>query len=797
MKLIAFTSKGGKSAAIRGMAARGDLDLQLRQVGGLTEAMATLDGEDAILLDLHLLHGEHEEELHQFVQQTGAVPVLLIGEPTESELALQAVRAGAGDFLTYEELNAGRLSRSVQLALARQHGLARREKQAFKELRESEKRFRAIFEAAPLPLGITRVSDGLIIEANQEFIDVLGITQENSEQQYTPNFYADPDERQKVLREVNENGFVHNREVRIRHGDGTIGWIMISLHRIVLDGDAAMLCGFQDITRRKEAEAAMQLSVERFRALIQNAKDLISVVDAEGKLIYESPSVETILGYKPEEVVGDSAFALVHPDDRSSLQETFEKVIQNPEKTLSVDLRMKHKDGSWRILEATSSNLLDHPAVRGVVANSRDVTERRRAERALRHANRAYQVLSESNQAMARAENEQDLLQRVCQIVTDMAGYGLAWVGFFEEEEQGTIVEPVAWAGAGSDYLHEAHILLDKSMDEPGPINKALQSRQAVVVPNLVHEPPLDRWRERMAGYGYVSTISLPLLSKNEVLGTLNVYAKQENAFDDREVTLLNELANDVAYGLIALRAQVERLQTEADLRHYMRELRRSNEELQQFAYVASHDLQEPLRMVTSYLQLLERRYKDQLDEDANEFIEYAVDGANRMKGLIDDLLHYSRVSTQGMEPEEIEADAALQAALDNLEVAIEETGATVTHDSLPVVKADRGQLAHLLQNLISNSLKFRAEETPRIHVGVQEQPEEWQFSVADNGIGIEKQYEDRIFIIFQRLHVKEQYGGTGIGLAICRKIVQRHGGRIWFESEPGQGTTFYFTLPR
>ena len=239
-----------------------------------------------------------------------------------------------------------------------------------------------------------------------------------------------------------------------------------------------------------------------------------------------------------------------------------------------------------------------------------------------------------------------------------------------------------------------------------------------------------------------------------------------------------------------------ERKRAEEALAQHARELARSNAELEQFAYVASHDLQEPLRMVASYTQLLAKRYQDKLDADARDFIAYAVDGATRMQALIADLLNYSRIGTRGKPFRPSSCEAVLERVLASLKLATNESGATVSHDSLPTVLGDDVQLGQLFQNLLVNAIKFRTEAPPRIHLSAERNGKVWTFSVRDNGIGIAAEYAERIFMIFQRLHSKNEYPGTGIGLAVCKKIVERHGGRIWVQSQPGSGATFFFTIP-
>src|SRR2546427_1005750 len=415
-----------------------------------------------------------------------------------------------------------------------------------------------------------------------------------------------------LLQALTEAASFHNRAAQRTRFVAQAGPILLAV--VALGFFLVRLERARGYTRALEAEQnALRRSEERFRSLVENASNVIAIVDTDAAVRYVSDSSVRVLGCRPEELTGKALLGHVHAEDREKLELVLSSCARESRAVLTTEVRFKQSDGDWRTIEVVASNRLSDPAISGIVMTFSDITERMRAAQALTH----------------KAE-----------------------------------------------------------------------------------------------------------------------------------------------------------------------ELERSNAELQQFAYVSSHDLQEPLRTLASYSQLLSRRYKGKLDQDADDYIGFIVDGAKRMKALINDLLIYSGVNTRGKPLGPTDCENVLNAALTSLQLTIRESGAIVTQDPLPTVMGDESQLGQLFQNLIGNGIKYRNSSAPEIHVSCRQEGLDWLFSVKDNGIGIDPQYAERIFVIFQRLHTRAEYPGTGIGLAVCKKIVECHDGRIWVESELGKGAPFCFTLP-
>ncbi len=397
---------------------------------------------------------------------------------------------------------------------------------------------------------------------------------------------------------------------------------------------------------------------------------------------------------------------------------------------------------------------------------------------------------------------------------------GLAYSDCREEALQRSRDELEAMVHERTAALRETNAALEAEIAERGR-EKRFSDAIIDTLPGIFYlfdaEGRFLRWNvnfERVSQYSGAEIAQMSPLDFFDGAGREHVYERITQVFRDGQATAQADFISkdgtrtphfftgqQIMVGdkvcLIGMGLDItERKIAEDALHERTQELARSNADLEQFAYVASHDLQEPLRAVSSYTQLLARRYQDRLDGDAQRFIERTTAAVARMQALIRDLLAYSRVGTRGEVFGPTDCEAVLRDALENLHAAMSETNATITHDRLPVLPADARQLRQLLQNLIGNAIKFRGPSAPMVHVAARRIDGVWQFSVRDNGIGIEREYAERIFVIFQRLHSRRTYPGTGVGLAICKKIVERHGGRIWVESEVGEGTTIYFELP-
>ena len=422
-----------------------------------------------------------------------------------------------------------------------------------------------------------------------------------------------------------------------------------------------------------------------------------------------------------------------------------------------------------------------------------DITDRHRAESALRAS------VSEQR----RRTREQETLSNIARIIGSSLAIDEVYERFAREVAQlipfDRIVINLTADRAGymvDTYQSSTVEVPDRAPDQAyvveGTLSDAvIKSQRCIVFQPGNEAEAADGYAGLVGAYGMGlrSFLSAPLLYRGEPIGCLNLHSLTDSAYSDRHRLLAERIGVYIA-GAIAnaqLHTQVTR-QTE--------ELSRSNSELEQFAYVASHDLQEPLRMVSSYVALLGRRYDGQLDDRADKYIHFAVDGANRMQRLIHDLLAYSRVGTRGGELTPTDTASVLGETLSNLEVAIDESEAEVVYSDLPSVMGDPSQLRQLFQNIVGNALKFRSESRPRVELEASQDGDQWTFSIRDNGVGFDQRYAERVFGVFKRLHRNADIPGTGIGLAICQRIIERHGGRIWAESKLGEGSCFYFTLP-
>jgi PAS domain S-box-containing protein len=495
----------------------------------------------------------------------------------------------------------------------------------------------------------------------------------------------------------------------------------------------------------------------RFRSFFENCSDAMFIGSPEGQIFAANPAAQSMFGMTEDELKAAGRDGITIKDER------LERAIQERKDRgkVTAELMYRRKDGTTFLGEITSSEFVEGDGTPSITVLIRDISERKRAEAALNKANETLEkrVEEQFRRALEDApiptimQAEDGEVLQISKTWTELTGYTIKDIRSFDE----WVTKAVYGEGANEvrDHLHELFKEDKRSIDAEFKVRAITGEARC-----------------------WSFSASCP--------GTL---------MDGRRFIV--GMAVDITESKRARKALMEANETlEAKVKERTNDLARSNAELQHFAYVASHDLQEPLRMVTSYLGLLEKRYGSELNPQAKEYMSFAVDGSLRMKELIDDLLDFSRIDSKPIDLEEVDMNKVAGMVEVDLRLAIEEVGAEIIIGPLPKVRADEVQMKQLLTNLVSNAIKFHDGRPPRVEVSAITFNNEFVFSVQDNGIGIDPKYADRLFNMFSRLHTKDEYPGTGIGLAICKRIVERHGGKIWFESEPGKGTTFYFTIP-
>jgi PAS domain S-box-containing protein len=517
---------------------------------------------------------------------------------------------------------------------------------------------------------------------------------------------------------------------------------------IAPDGKARRIFGTAtDITSLKRAEQKVRESDTRFRSAFDNAAIGMAVVADSGRYLEVNQAFCDMVDYSEAELLNLHFHDITHLEDLAEDVQRYEQSLRQGYNSFQREKRFIRKDGSplWVLLTVA------------VVRDSKGGI--------LYQLNQVVNI-QQRKQTLEQLKESEARYRTILHIVSE---------GIVMHDARGTITE-------SNSRAEEVLGLSRKQLMGRTPLDPSWRT---------VHED-----LSPYPGTDHPAFVALRTgdAQENKIMG---VYRPT----GDLTWLLVNanplRLTGQRVEAVIVSFADITPLMTASNLlQERAKQLEQSNRDLQEFAYVASHDLQEPLRMISNYLQLLERRYKDKLDTDAHEFIDFAVDGAKRMQRLINDLLMLSRVGTTGQTFTLVDSEEILRVATLNLSIPLVEKAARVTHEPLPTVWADKTQLGQLLQNLIGNALKF-SRDVPRIHLSVQDNEREWQFSVQDNGIGIAAQHQERIFVPFQRLHTREEFEGSGIGLALCRRIAERHGGRIWVESQPGEGATFYFTLSK
>ena len=658
-------------------------------------------------------------------------------------------------------------------------------KRAQKELSRSEERLRLALDAAEMGAWELDIQSGDVPVRSPQHDRVFGYEEPLEEWSFERFLeHVHPADRAHI-EESFETALEEGKwtfECRIVRPDGEVRWIEThSEFSGEGDGDdepTRAVGVVRDITPRKEYE----FELERYQRIVETIDDGIYMVDSDDRFTMVNGAYAEMTGYAREELLGSHTSMVVDPETTETAQDLQQELLVGERETGRIEADVRTASGETFRAEATLTVLPNADSRYERIGVVRDVSDRVERERELETRVRQQQVVTELGRRALEDPDLDELFAEAVEAVADILDNDYCKV--LELLPDGEELLLRAGCGWKDGYVGEATV----GTDIESQAGYTLASREPIVVDDLATE---ERFQgpDLLVEHDVVSGISTVIGPYHDPWGVLGTHDTAHREFPRHDVNFVQAVAN-------ILTNAIERSRYEQRLTDTIEDLEESNERLEQFAYIASHDLQEPLRMVSNYLRLLEDRYRDELDDDAEEFIDFAVDGADRMREMIDDLLAYSRIERHGDPLEPVDTDAVVDRVLDSLQLRIEEVDAEVAVGSLPTVRGDEGLLEQLFQNLVSNALKYRDDGPPHIEIDATRHGEGWLFRVADDGIGIEPQYTDRIFEVFKRLHTRQEYPGTGIGLTLCKRIVDRHGGEIWVDSTPGEGSTFYFTLP-
>jgi PAS domain S-box-containing protein len=613
-----------------------------------------------------------------------------------------------------------------------------------KELKSASNYNRSLIEASVDPL-VTIGPNGKITDVNKSTESVTGYSRDDLIGSDFSDYFTEPEKAREGYQQVFQNGTVMDYPLEIKHKNGHITPVLYNAS-VYLDDSGSVVGVFaaaRDITEVKKAEEEIQ----KLANIVESSDDAIISKTFDGIITSWNEGAKILYGYSQDEIIGKNISILIPPDLKEEYKQ-FTKQILRGERVYHYERERIRKDGKLIDVSLTLSPIFDLSGkLVGISIIARDISIRKKAEKKLEYANKY-------NRSLIEASVDPLVTIGPDGKITDVNLATESITGFSRSNLINTDF---------SDYFTEPE--------------KAREGYQQVFQNGTVMDYPLEIKHKN----GHITPVlynaSVYRDDNDEIIG---VFAAA------RDITELKKAEYKLKEYQDTLEEKVKK-RTE--------ELANSNKELEQFAYITSHDLREPLRMITNFLQLLERRYTDQLDQDAKEFIGFAVDGAKRLDNMTNDLLSYSRITTKKEEINTVNFENVLEEALINLKVPIEENNAVITHDPLPKIQGNGQLKVQLFQNIIGNAIKYRSQETPKIHISSKKEKNQYVFSIKDNGIGMAPEHLEKIFTIFKRLHTHEKYEGTGIGLAIAEKIVHQQGGEIWVESEQGKGSTFYFTI--